>query len=631
MKNNLSDSVKNLLNSSRLAAVITDGNFSRVWNNRAYEKKYLPFTDAAGFSRQFPQFSADEIEALAKSPAGSSIKKEKTTVLKSGIKNAGTFMLTVFDDDLFNDSESVPYKNIFDNSARPMIILECPGGAVRDVNAAFSSLCGVPAEHIRTVSARDLPILRESDGFKNYFAAKTPYKEPFRVSFTDAGDEKRFFKVYPSAPENGLILFEMEDESTPPRKSTLYTGEVSRPSLTEGGKKTEADVLDSLRSLIIVFDKDGELSQCNRAFLDFFMCGSLEDFKNRFGSIEKLFINEYGFINESCGKFWFRKVAENTLTEYKLVIRNERDGRERIFFVSVSLVSQEDSSYAAVLSDITETVQTTLALKDANSLLLMYNESIKSEMDNNLGLLAQQTKLAMMGEMIGIITHQWKQPLNAIGLIAQNIEVSLEEDEAIDRQEIKDMTGSIMKHVIAMGETVDNFRNFFKNASAPKLFNLHNAIDSAMMLLQPVLKKAAVSVNINKPEKYDGLMLRGSANEFKQVLLNIIINSKDAIGAKIIKGEAEPGSGLVAINIERRGDNILINIKDNGTGLSPDTIKNIFNMQYTTKGEGGTGIGMYMSEMIIKKMSGRIWAENWDAGASVSIELPVQSDPEPKP
>lgn len=221
MKNNLSDSVKNLLNRSRLAALITDGNFSRVWNNRAYKKKYRPFTDAAGFSRQLPQFDAGEIEALAKSPAGSSIKKKKTTVLKSGTKNADTFMLTIFEDDSFNDSESCPYKNIFDNAARPMVLFEYPGGAVRDVNASFSSLCGVPAEHIRTVSARDLPLLRESNSFKSYFAAKIPYKEPFRVFFTDAEDKKRFFKVYPSAPENGLILFEMEDESTPPPPAKL--------------------------------------------------------------------------------------------------------------------------------------------------------------------------------------------------------------------------------------------------------------------------------------------------------------------------------------------------------------------------------------------------------------------------
>lgn len=399
----------------------------------------------------------------------------------------------------------------------------------------------------------------------------------------------------------------------------------------KNGKKAKVDaVLDSIRSLIMVFDKDGELLQCNKAFLDFFMCGSLEDFKNRFGSVEKLFINGYGFINELRGKFWFKKVAEDMLTEYKLVMRNERDGSERIFLAIASFRSQGDSSYVAILSDVTETVQMTLALKDANSLLLMYNERIESELDYDHGLLIQQTKLAMMGEMIGVITHQWKQPLNAVGLLAQNI-ASLDEDDAVDRQEIKDMAGSIIKNVIAMGETVDNFRNFFKNASMPKLFDLQSTIDSAMMLLQPVLKKAAVRVDINKPEKYDGIMLRGSANEFKQVLLNIIINSKDAIEEKIAIGEAKPGSGLVAINMEMHGDSILINIKDNGTGMSQDAIKNIFDMKYTTKGDGGTGIGMYISEMIIKKMNGRIWAENWDAGASISIELPVQSSPEPKP
>ena len=518
-----------------------------------------------------------------------------------------------FQTDTLKDSfrYSFLYKHISDG------VIIWQDNKIIDINSAACQIWGYTKDEI---AGSNISSLFESEIDRSMFAAHLKPDEAIKTTFKGIKKDKTRFsgEIVSKSFDliNGTVYIAVVNDLTEHQKFL----EMEREK-----KNIEDNILNSQRNLVMVYDDNGDLIKCNNAFLDFFVCSSINDFKCKYGSVEQFFVDEPGFIDSSYGKFWFKKIANDSKAEYKIIIENIYDKEEHIFFANANNMTFDNTSYVVTLSDITETVQASLALKDANSLLLMFNENVKSEMEINMDLLAQQTKLAMLGEMIGIITHQWKQPLNAIGLIAQNIEDILEEDENIDREEIASMMGSIMRYVMSMGETVDNFRDFFKNTNTSKLFNLRKAIDSALLLLQPVLKKSSVTVNLNTIEQYDDFMIRGSANEFKQVILNIVINAKDAILTKINRGDAEFGSGVVEINIEKHAvEKIRIVIKDNGTGLSPHDISNIFNMQYSTKGDAGTGIGMYMSDMIIKKMGGRIWADNWEKGAALFIEIPVQ-------
>lgn len=517
-------------------------------------------------------------------------------------------------------TESFSYSFLYKHISDGVIVWQ--NNKILDINKSACSIWGYSKEEVETM---EFLSLFETMPCCYHTILSNDYEKAIKCSFKGVKKDETYF--------SGELITKTFQVNSSNINITLVrdlTEHKKFLELEEERKNIEDNILNSQRNLVLLYLENGELIKCNNAFLDFFMCVSLDDFKNKYGSnIENLFKSEAGFIDKSDGKFWYKKIADNKRKEHKIIITNPYDNDEHIFFVTANNMLFDDKSFVVSFSDITETVQSALALKDANSLLLMYNENVKTEMEVNMDLLSQQSKLAMLGEMIGIITHQWKQPLNAIGLIAQNIEDIIQEDEVIDRDIIISMMGAIMRYVSSMGETVDNFRDFFKNNTSKNLFNLRKCLDSSLLLLQPVLKKASVEVNVKMPDEYNIFMLKGSANEFKQVLLNIIINSKDAILTKINQGKAEFGSGFVEILVERNSaEKIRLVIKDNGTGLSNNDIENIFNMDYTTKGDNGTGIGMYMSDMIIKKMGGRIWAENWEQGAILYIELPVKCEDE---
>ena len=239
--------------------------------------------------------------------------------------------------------------------------------------------------------------------------------------------------------------------------------------------------------------------------------------------------------------------------------------------------------------------------------------------------LAQYQKLATIGTMIGFITHQWKQPLNAIGLIAQNTEDILEEDEEFDKKELTDMMQFIMNHVMFMSETMENFKNFFKQEDVSVPFKVSKAIKSIMLLLTPVLKKSNIEVIYDMPPQCENLKVFGFTNDLKQVIMNIVINGKDSI---VQRKETEPElKGQINIKMDNHNDKrIIITITDNGTGPSEETLRKIFEMYYTTKGSKGTGIGMYMSQIIIKKMNGTLHIRNREdgkKGASIILNLPI--------
>ena len=259
--------------------------------------------------------------------------------------------------------------------------------------------------------------------------------------------------------------------------------------------------------------------------------------------------------------------------------------------------------------------------------LVSANVAELNTIESNMVTLAQYQKLATIGTMIGFITHQWKQPLNAIGLIAQNTEDILEEDEEFDKEELADMMQSIMNHVMFMSETMENFKNFFKPEDVSVPFKVSQAIKSIMVLLAPVLKKGNIEVIYDIPPQCENLKVFGFTNDLKQVIMNIVVNGKDSI---IQRKETEPElKGQIGIKIDNHNDErIIITITDNGTGLSEETLRKIFEMHYTTKGSQGTGIGMYMAQMIVEKMNGILHVRNredGEKGAQIILNLPIHT------
>jgi len=258
-----------------------------------------------------------------------------------------------------------------------------------------------------------------------------------------------------------------------------------------------------------------------------------------------------------------------------------------------------------------------------------YNRKLESKVASeiekrrkNEQILIQQSKLAEMGEMIGSIAHQWRQPLNILALNAQDLEDAYEYKEIDDRY-IDNYIEKSMGQINYMSKTIDDFRNFFKPEKEKKLFSIKKSILSAKTLIDAQFKNRNIDIDI----KGSNLLTNGYSNEFSQVIVNILNNSKDAILLYRERLSEPKYRGVIDILIEEYKEKIKISIKDNAGGLSSDIIDRIFEPYFTTKNQSqGTGIGLYMAKMIIENnMQGSIYVNREiKSGAEFVILLKLE-------
>jgi len=245
-------------------------------------------------------------------------------------------------------------------------------------------------------------------------------------------------------------------------------------------------------------------------------------------------------------------------------------------------------------------------LKGANKHL---QKEIREKVNENLiqhQFIQEQTKLAAMGEMIGVIAHQWRQPLNALGLSIQNIEYHYE-DGLIDKAFIKTFIDKNLKTIKFMSQTIDDFRDFFKVDRVKEYFSVKESIEATFQMQSLDLEKYAISFAIHG----DDFKVHGLRSEFQQVILNLISNAKDAL---VENRETERD---IEVYLE---DHIVV-FMDNGGGISEETLSRVFESYYTTKKEG-MGIGLHMSKIIIEeKLGGRINIYSKGDGTVVVLDM----------
>ncbi|MFP4485665.1 MAG: transporter substrate-binding domain-containing protein [Campylobacterales bacterium] len=229
-------------------------------------------------------------------------------------------------------------------------------------------------------------------------------------------------------------------------------------------------------------------------------------------------------------------------------------------------------------------------------------------------ILTQQSKMASMGELIGMIAHQWKQPLNAISLYVQEQNNMLDE-EGYSKAEIKKTNKKILKQIEYMSDTINLFRNFFKPSNKIVSFDVCMIVKDVYMLMESKIKSLGVEFSI---DCQSDCVLEGLPNDLKQVLLNIYSNALDVF---IHRDTKNPSIKTI---ISKNDQSLVMSIQDSGGGIDEGLLPNKLFEKYTsTKGEGGTGIGLQMSKVIIEdRFGGKITATNIQNGAEFRIELP---------
>jgi C4-dicarboxylate-specific signal transduction histidine kinase len=224
--------------------------------------------------------------------------------------------------------------------------------------------------------------------------------------------------------------------------------------------------------------------------------------------------------------------------------------------------------------------------------------------------LIQQNRFAAMGEMINNIAHQWRQPLNLIGLIVQGLPACKD----LTQEELDHETERVMGVIMHMSQTIDDFRYFFHQDKKMSRFTANKAVAKAVEFTSPSLIE--MGINISVIEQPD-IHVYGYSNEYAQVLLNILSNAKDVLVQRMI---AEP---RIRISISKEAERSVVTIADNGGGISTEIMPKIFDPYFTTKDKmQGTGIGLYMSKIIIEQnMGGRLTVQNIEGGAAFRIEV----------
>lgn len=294
------------------------------------------------------------------------------------------------------------------------------------------------------------------------------------------------------------------------------------------------------------------------------------------------------------------------------VAYRRQDGNESTLEVlKKTLVHGERTAGLMVLrQDITSARRAMEELRIVrNSLETSVAQAIEENRRKDI-LLMQQSRLAAMGEMIGNIAHQWRQPLNALGLLMANLTFDAKSGTA-DTAEFDLYAAQGRDILTAMSRTIDDFRNFFKPDKEKNIFQVCDPVKEALSLMEASLIQAGISVERDFNLSAAILGYRG---ELSQVVLNLLANARDAI--------LESGNrhGFIRVSVAERGGFAEISIADNGGGVPEQNMTRIFEPYFTTKPQDkGTGLGLYMAKRIIEDhMQGRLGVFNSDSGAGTT-------------
>jgi C4-dicarboxylate-specific signal transduction histidine kinase len=259
----------------------------------------------------------------------------------------------------------------------------------------------------------------------------------------------------------------------------------------------------------------------------------------------------------------------------------------------------------------------TRELASANQQLREFQETLQEKIDNSVAeirmkdhIMMLQSRQAVMGEMIGHIAHQWRQPLNAIGLFTQSLLFSYRNSNLTDEL-LEERVERIMGVLDQMSTTIDDFRDFFNPNREKVYFCIDNVVRKTISFVDSSFQNHQVSVNYTKETD---CQIEGYENEYSQVLMNLLINSKDALVEK------NKDNRLINITLSKRMGKSCLEIEDNAGGIAKEIIGRIFEPYFTTKTGDGTGLGLYICKTIIeRKMHGHIDVHNSGTGAVFTI------------
>jgi PAS domain S-box-containing protein len=363
---------------------------------------------------------------------------------------------------------------------------------------------------------------------------------------------------------------------------------------------------------IHVMDLDGRLVEANDAFLR--MIGRQRE------DVDRLHVSDWD--RRLPAEEFPRRFATVPTEPRVFETRHYRpDGRVIEVEISSGRVELDGRPFIlAVSRDISARKDLERQLVAERAQLVMLNRSLEERVERAVAeirskdqLLITQGRQAAMGEMIGNIAHQWRQPLNALSLVLANLRDAARAGE-LDTPAIEEAVSDSNRLIQKMSSTINDFRDFFTPEKKKSVFSARDAVLQTIALVDASYHDAGIEIAL---EDAADVSLLGFSNEYSQIVLNLLSNAKQAIqGAKVARGR-------VTLRLEaRQGFGCLV-VRDNGGGIPDAIFDRIFDPYFSTK-EGGSGIGLYMSRQIAEKsLGGRIEATNAEGGAELTVLVPL--------
>jgi len=308
----------------------------------------------------------------------------------------------------------------------------------------------------------------------------------------------------------------------------------------------------------------------------------------------------------SAGKIQFKKLRDKEVQDIVLERKYRRkDNSEfwgQLYMTSIRDPETKATNFLGMVHDITEKRLQREAAERAEAMMIY------------------QARQAAMGEMVGNIAHQWRQPLNNLGLIVANIEDAYKFND-LDDDTLYDSSHRAKSLIKQMSETIDDFQDFLNPSLNAEAFDLETIIDDVVELTQDALNIG--KIQLVRTGRVNAI-LHGHRNQLSQALFNLIGNAIDAIRS------TQPNNRSLVIHTQLKANaisefNVSIEIEDYAGGIAPHILENIFEPYFTTKPkEEGTGLGLYITKSIIENsFNGQVYLTQTDAGSKFELLLPL--------
>lgn len=489
-----------------------------------------------------------------------------------------------------NDIENEFFFNIINNIESGVVLCDPLNYNLIYGNENFYKVTGYEKEEIIGKNLSLLKVDNTDEIQREKLKEKLESKENFTV-------------VLKNQNKNGSIYYNKVSVSPIKNKYTnriqFYLGTQNDVTDETIENKYFKAVLNNSKSIMIV-NSNGQIKNINKRFFEIFDYIDLKDFTDKHNCICELFVKkDTNYVTADMnGIPWHEYIKENHDDNLRKVCMIDKNGEERIFQIDSSgkLFEYADDELIT-LSEITALIKSNQMLKD-------------------------QSKHAMMGEMIAMIAHQWRQPLATLNTILAKINI-LNDMGMLDDNEFKKAYSKSTEIIQHLSNTIDDFRNFFHKNEKLEEIELNNLIKKSFNLLESNFKIKEISFDVKYINHIENLVIKVNSSKMTQVLINLIKNAYD----ELIKHDIE--NKKVTVICDKTKDKVFISVMDNAGGIPEEIKDKIFDPYFSTKSKNGTGLGLYMSKMIVEdQMKGTLTVKNLSKGAMFNIVIPINVDGE---